>query len=185
MAMEQATGWLTHCNSIEAPWLANGGHGASFRHHKGGQGLAAHPWACASSCPSPCPRSPPSSSASSSSSSCRACPWPRPWPCCPRRRRRSRSRRPAPKSAAACRRGHTGNSIEAPWLVNGGHGASLKQRRLCPRGVPFAHDQNRRRNESKRRGISAAPPVRIMQTRTSCPGRRNSSAAPPPPQPRR
>jgi hypothetical protein len=39
MAMEQATGWLTHCNSIEAPWLANGGHGASLnRHHKGGEG---------------------------------------------------------------------------------------------------------------------------------------------------
>jgi hypothetical protein len=31
----------TYCNIIEAPWLVNGGHGASLRHHNG----AGHRWA--------------------------------------------------------------------------------------------------------------------------------------------
>ena len=26
---------VNYCNVIEAPWLVNGGHGASLRHHKG------------------------------------------------------------------------------------------------------------------------------------------------------
>eukprot|EP01047_Picozoa_sp_COSAG01_P030254 COSAG01_NODE_2105_length_8423_cov_6.483409_7_plen_105_part_00 len=30
----QAAAAAAHCNIIEAPWLVNGGHGASLRHHK-------------------------------------------------------------------------------------------------------------------------------------------------------
>jgi hypothetical protein len=36
-----------HCNIIEAPWLVNGGHGASLRHHKVGSPVADAPLPCA------------------------------------------------------------------------------------------------------------------------------------------
>jgi hypothetical protein len=32
--VDQALHLVHYCNIIEAPWLVNGGHGASFRHHK-------------------------------------------------------------------------------------------------------------------------------------------------------
>jgi hypothetical protein len=37
-----------YCNMIEAPWLVNGGHGASFRHYKGVHGL--HHWCIGDQC---------------------------------------------------------------------------------------------------------------------------------------
>jgi hypothetical protein len=87
---------------IEAPWLVNGGHGASLRRHKGshldvlGEVVA---------------------------------------PCRGRAQLVERRRETeglaqadsAQPSSVKPRRGRKGGAIKAPWLLNGGHGASLRQ----------------------------------------------------------
>jgi hypothetical protein len=108
-----------HCNIIEAPWLVNGGHGASFRQRDGDS-----------------PTFPLMSSAVRIMM-------------IQRRKRRGISatasvrimnyaaRRPTHSASARVSTRSPGqlhcNMIEAPWLVNGGHGASLRHHRYLRR----------------------------------------------------
>jgi hypothetical protein len=117
-----------YLNINEAPWLVNGGHGASLKAHK-------HSWP---TCPyfrqSACGTGPPAKDNTGAGESDAGIDHHGNWLRFPYESTVLRSiplSPPAPDmDMDECSRRHAmqrGNDIEAPWLVSGRHGASLRQ----------------------------------------------------------
>jgi hypothetical protein len=152
---------------IEAPWPVNGGHGTSLRHHN--RSLPRSPTRPAAGrrlgFGSSSPQRPAGTIGAHMFSSV-----PRSRPASARAAGPRRQRSPQPRGAASA------IPIEAPWLVNGGHGASLRHHnRSLPRsprrapspaaallneGAPRpsgkAHSRSRRWHSQVGRALAAA-----------------------------